>query len=354
MTSLTWWWTQMNPNELMSTHPSIRAAPFCWVVPRQQYFAHKRDEFQTFGYDETIHQPQPFPSSTAFLKFLGFKANAFRAPDTTPALSMDDSIAAANLVAASIQNDRECYLWYLSFQPTYDLHFRLSWQGAIGVQVHRKQGTPWPCNRPRNADRTSPSPLVVIGLWKESCKLAGERAFKGKTKRQQEHNAISYLHYLLLARPDHVRCYSSTHRRSRSFWGMLHPPIGCLLEPQGALQVIICIHLSPLRRQRFRWQVLYPYEHWLDQRDCRVHHTDQDSFEHTRRLHQYLGLYQFSCDICQESLYHPYSCAFEWTFPRGCWWQGSLCWRISFAEPELVLMKKWFSAPFIEKGCFLA
>ena len=36
-----------------------------------------------------------------------------------------------------------------------------------------------------------------------SCaQLAGEQASKGKTKPQQEHNAISYLHYLLLARPD--------------------------------------------------------------------------------------------------------------------------------------------------------
>ena len=36
-----------------------------------------------------------------------------------------------------------------------------------------------------------------------SCaQLAGEQASKGKNKSQQEQNAISYLHYLLLARPD--------------------------------------------------------------------------------------------------------------------------------------------------------
>ena len=39
-----------------------------------KYFvAHKRDEFQAFGYDARIHGPQPFPSLTTFLKFLTFK-----------------------------------------------------------------------------------------------------------------------------------------------------------------------------------------------------------------------------------------------------------------------------------------
>ena len=41
------------------------------------------------------------------------------------------------------------------------------------------------------------------GVTHWSCaQLAGERASKGKTREKQEHNAISYLHYLLLARPD--------------------------------------------------------------------------------------------------------------------------------------------------------
>jgi hypothetical protein len=65
-----------------------------------------------------------------FLLFLDFKTNAFQAPNATPALSMDGFITEANLVAASIQKDRECCLWRhsLSFQPTYDLQvrFRLS------------------------------------------------------------------------------------------------------------------------------------------------------------------------------------------------------------------------------------
>ena len=41
------------------------------------------------------------------------------------------------------------------------------------------------------------------GITHWSCaQLAGEKASQGKTKQQQEQNAISYLHYLLLARPD--------------------------------------------------------------------------------------------------------------------------------------------------------
>ena len=88
--------------------PSVGSSPVSRIT--KYFVAHKRDEFQAFGYDETIHEPKPFPSSEAFLKFLSRKKDVFRAPDTTPVLSMDDFITTANAVAASIQKDRECYL----------------------------------------------------------------------------------------------------------------------------------------------------------------------------------------------------------------------------------------------------
>ena len=101
--------------------PYVGSSPVSRIT--KYFVAHKRDEFQAFGYDARIHEPQPFASLTTFFKFLTFKKELYQAPDTTPILSMDAFIAAANVAAAAIQKDRECHLLYLSFQPTHDLHF---------------------------------------------------------------------------------------------------------------------------------------------------------------------------------------------------------------------------------------
>ena len=100
------------------TPPPSALPPYVGSSRQQNYQVFCRP--QTRGFTD----PQPFPSLTTFLKFLTFKKALYRVPDTTPTLSMDTFIAAANVAAAAIQKDREYHLVYLSFQLTHDLHSR--------------------------------------------------------------------------------------------------------------------------------------------------------------------------------------------------------------------------------------
>jgi len=197
-------------NTTMATPPPSGPPPQSSPVSRiAKYFvAHKRDEFETFGYDNAIHKPEPFPSSKDFLTFLNFKTIVFQAPKATPVLSIDGFIAAANLVAASIQKDRECYLCVTVSTSSRHMIFALDFPSMEILEFKNTENkellghiTDTNCRPDITAAFRSDWNENGVTLW-PCAQLAGERVSKGKSKAQQEKNAISYLHYLLLARPD--------------------------------------------------------------------------------------------------------------------------------------------------------
>ena len=78
------------------------------------FFAeHKRDQVQAFAYDEDIHQPTPFKTPDAFIKFLGVPQNLLQSQPPRSAahspFTFDNFVGAANSVATSIK-DRRDYL----------------------------------------------------------------------------------------------------------------------------------------------------------------------------------------------------------------------------------------------------
>ena len=66
---------------------------------------------QTFAYDEDIHQPVPFKTSDAFIKFLGVPQNLVPSEPPRSAahipFTFDNFVDAAGSVAKSIKNQRE-------------------------------------------------------------------------------------------------------------------------------------------------------------------------------------------------------------------------------------------------------
>ena len=146
-------------------------------------------------------------------------------PKTKRTFTFDKFVPTANAMADSMQK-RECllslYLAFfcrlmiltldfpnkplLKFKPTghvyprghvTDTECRPDITAAFETDWTKDNTTLWPCIR-----------------------LAGERASKGKSRDTQEKQAISYLHYLLLARPDlHVAHGLLTREDTITFLG---------------------------------------------------------------------------------------------------------------------------------------
>ena len=171
------------------------------------YAQHKRDEFHKFGYDDAIHEPQPFESAEDFLAFLGVPQDHLTAPSTGK-LTFSNFIKLANTIAKSLHRSRECILSLtapspprrhialtLGFPNKEALVFQTS--GSISHHAH-VTGTD--C-RPDIVAAFTPHWIQNATLW-PCIRLAGEAASKGKPPVHQKIQAISYLHHLLLARPD--------------------------------------------------------------------------------------------------------------------------------------------------------
>ena len=167
------------------------------------YGEHKRDEFQLFGYDENIHEPIPFENQNKFTQFLrvqnpNFPISGFR-------FTLDDFANVANAMAKLIQKNGKHSLSVL-FWPlllTYDLDF-----AEKPLLVFKNTGDNPPLGHVTDS-KCKPDITAAFDkdwqneatLW--SCvRFVAEKASSGKTKEEQKKQAVSYLHYLLLARPD--------------------------------------------------------------------------------------------------------------------------------------------------------
>ncbi|KIO25467.1 hypothetical protein M407DRAFT_25171 [Tulasnella calospora MUT 4182] len=187
-----------------------QAPPSQSVTRVSRYFAeHKRDQVQVFAYDEKLHKLQDFESSGDLLRFLHGSSGEPIPLSSIPRInewSAQTFLNAANTIAKSIKSERRNRLsrseslskllsGALDFSTSDTLVFK-----NTGDKSHLGHVTDTGCR---------PDFIAVFDadfknkkvLW-PYIHLTGEHASKGKTREDQKRQAISYLHYLLLARPD--------------------------------------------------------------------------------------------------------------------------------------------------------
>ena len=163
-------------------------------------------EYQEFGYDPRFIL-EPLRNHDEFLKFLDLDTGLI--PETVsdvPSRGKGSFLELANKLAKFIQQQSEHYLFLcLAFLLTYN--FTLDFKNHPILEF-RDTG-----NKPQDGHvmDTKCRPNIMAALqchWKNGAmcwpliRLAGEVGSKGKGPGDQSKQAISYLHYLLLARPD--------------------------------------------------------------------------------------------------------------------------------------------------------
>ncbi len=180
-----------------------KSSPFGKVQP--YYIQHKRDQVQAF--DESIQQLKCL-TEEEFLEYLDFTDNLFPPDisDSLPGLSISGFLPVANNIARSIKARREHHLLsiYL-FLMTHD--FSLDFP-EVDLLVFKDTGNKTPIGHVTGRCR----PDIIAAFEKDwitddsmdwaLIRLAGERASEGKPFDAQKKDAATYLHYLLLARPD--------------------------------------------------------------------------------------------------------------------------------------------------------
>src|SRR5258707_12855407 len=82
-----------------STPP--RQGPSPVVRVPKYYDEYKRDEFQVFGYEADIHEPEEFKSPRAFLQFL--RLQKFRFPKRSYNFTLSNFIDEANAMARALK-----------------------------------------------------------------------------------------------------------------------------------------------------------------------------------------------------------------------------------------------------------
>jgi len=162
------------------------------------------DQVQAF--DENVQQLPLTPEQ--FLECLAVSDNLFEIPDSPRGLSIDGFCSLANDIAKSIRARREHRLLciYL-FLTTHDFSLDFPNNDNLLVFKDTEHKTP---NRHVTGTKCRPDITAAFeNDWIEDHKtewglirLAGEKASSGKTLGAQKKNAATYLHYLLLARPD--------------------------------------------------------------------------------------------------------------------------------------------------------
>ncbi|KIO27847.1 hypothetical protein M407DRAFT_22897 [Tulasnella calospora MUT 4182] len=180
------------PNTPETQAPPVQSSPVTRVpLP---FAKHKCDQVQTFEYDANIHQLADFQTPDALIRFLHVAADLLppntphQEPNDAARFTLENFLNAANIMAKSIKEQRFSNSPLLVFKSTdnkshhghvTDTACRPDFTVAFEHHFDSNNTTLWPCIR-----------------------LAGEKASGGKTKDDHKKQAISYLHYLLLARPD--------------------------------------------------------------------------------------------------------------------------------------------------------
>ena len=163
-------------------------------------------EYQEFGYDPRFIL-EPLRNHNKFLEFLDLDTGLI--PETVPNIpsrGKGSFLELANKLAEFILQQSEHYLFLcLAFLLTYN--FTLDFENHPILEF-------WDTgNKPQDGHvmDTKCRPDIMAALqchWKNGTvcwpliQLAGEVGSKGKHPGNQSKQAISYLHYLLLARPD--------------------------------------------------------------------------------------------------------------------------------------------------------
>jgi hypothetical protein len=183
----------------------VKSSPVGKVQP--YFIQHKRDQVQAF--DQNVQQLEPL-TPEQLLKYLDVNDNLFPSDisDSPDDPSIDGFLPLANDIAQSIKARREHHLLciYL-FLTTHD--FSLDFPNDDNLLVFKDTEYKTPNG---HVTGTKCGPDIIAAFEKDWIKdnstdwalirLAGERASKGKSSEIQKKNAATYLHYLLLARPD--------------------------------------------------------------------------------------------------------------------------------------------------------
>ena len=173
---------------------------------RQSPPQHKHDQVQAF--DENVRWLERF-NEEQFLEYLGVSNSLIPSeiPDLPQSLSIDGFCSMANDIAQSIKATREYHLLciYL-FLTAHD--FSLDFQKS-DLLVFKDTGNKIPNGhvpgimcRPDITAAFEKGWINDFSVAWAVIRLAGEHASKGKSSKDQIKNAATYLHYLLLARPD--------------------------------------------------------------------------------------------------------------------------------------------------------
>ena len=167
------------------------------------YNEHKRDEFQLFGYDENIHGPKPFENQNKFSQFL--RVQNPDVPISGFRFTLDDFVNVGNAMAKLIRKTGK-HTFSAVFWPlllTHDLDF-----AEKPLLVFKNTGDNPPLGHVTDSKCRPDITAAFDKDWQNEATLwpcvrfAAEKASSGKTKEEQKKQAVSYLHYLLLARPD--------------------------------------------------------------------------------------------------------------------------------------------------------
>ena len=163
-----------------------------------------REQYQKFGFDKCLllgafKKPE-------FFKFLDIKLPKEIPNVDEKRINKDYLVTFANEVAKSIKDKREHYLflsWLLCQHMIFTLDFPKRDTLVFNITENKRP--------PGHITDTMYRPNFMAALqphWKNDVvpwpfvRLAGETTSGGKTHETQKEQAISYLHYLLLARPD--------------------------------------------------------------------------------------------------------------------------------------------------------
>ncbi|KAF8341503.1 uncharacterized protein EI90DRAFT_3012061 [Cantharellus anzutake] len=154
--------------------------------PAKYYAEHKRDELQAYGYDEQVHKLKPFQTFKDVTNFLGVPG--IRSQGASGKFTLKTFIMVANTMAQSIHREHFADMPLLVFKSTEN-------------KIHRGHVTDTGCKPDYTAAFEKDWFPDGTTLW-PNIQFAGEKASGGKSRDSQEKQAVSYLHYLLLARPD--------------------------------------------------------------------------------------------------------------------------------------------------------
>ncbi|KAG8980510.1 hypothetical protein FRC05_006143 [Tulasnella sp. 425] len=193
------------PTQFSHQSPPIKKGPF--------YAEHKLEQVQRYRYQKETQQKTDFENADELFKFLGTPTFGDLADvHFSATVSRSDFLRKANSMSKSIKE--EFFKDTESKVPrghVTDTECRPDITAAFENDFGGDDTTFWPCIR-----------------------MAGEWASTGSTSEDQETKAISYLHYLLLARPD------------------LYVAQG-MLASEGSMMFLVGIGGFGVRRLRIGW-----------------------------------------------------------------------------------------------------